>query len=101
LRDAPDAGVNTAGVLAHDHEVDVFRSLVLERGLHVGIPLHRLQIDVSIESKARPEQNADFQDAGLDVGMADGAQERFRRQTGSLIAPTERFPRRISRPGEV
>jgi hypothetical protein len=28
-----------------------------------------------IESKARLEQNADFQDAGLDVGMADGAQE--------------------------
>ena len=77
LRDAADAGIDAAGILAHDHEVDVFRSLVLERGLHIGIQLHRPQVDVLIEGEARLEQNAHFQNAGLDVGMADGAQEKL------------------------
>jgi len=74
-RDAADAGVDAAGVFTHDHEVDVLRPFVLERGLHIGIQLHRPQVDVLIEGEARLEQNAYFQNAGLDVGMADGAQE--------------------------
>jgi hypothetical protein len=53
----------------------VLRPFVLERGLHIGIQLHRPQVDVLIEGEARLEQNAYFQNAGLDVGMADGAQE--------------------------
>jgi hypothetical protein len=55
--------------------------------------LHRPQVDVLIKGKARLEQNADFQDAGLDVGMADGAQkngvellELFQRAVGQDLA---------------
>ena len=75
LRDAADAGVDAAGVFTHDHEVNVRGSLVFERGFHVGIQLHRPQVDVLIKREARLEQDAHFQNAGLDVRVADGAQE--------------------------
>jgi predicted Fe-Mo cluster-binding NifX family protein len=53
----------------------VLGSLVLERGLHVWIQLHWPQVDVLIKGEAGLEQDAHFQDAGLDVRVADGAQE--------------------------
>ena len=49
--------------------------LSLSGRLDVGVQLHRAQVDVLVEREASLEQDADFEDAGLHVGMADGAEE--------------------------
>ena len=74
-RCAAVARVNAAGVLADDDEIDVLGALVLERGLHVRIELHRPEIDVLVQGKAYLEQDAGLEDARFYVGMADSAQE--------------------------
>ena len=72
---AAHAGVHAFGVFADDHEVDFVGSLVLERGLDVGIELDGTQVDVLVELEAGLEQDALFEDAGRDVRVADGAQK--------------------------
>jgi hypothetical protein len=52
-----------------------------------GFTLHRPQVDVLIESEAGLEQDAHFQDAGLDVGMADGAQEHSTSFSRAKVGP--------------
>ena len=48
--------------------------LSLERRLDAGKQLDRPQVDVLVELKPQLQQQALFEDARLDVGMADGAQ---------------------------
>ena len=73
--EAAGAGVEALGVLADDDEVDVLGLLVLQRAVNAGIELDRAQVDVLVQLEADAEQHALLEDAGLDVGVADGAQE--------------------------
>ena len=73
--EAAHAGVEALGVLADDDEVDVLRPLVLEGAVDVGVELDRAQVDVLVELEAQAEEDALLQDAGRDVGVADGAEE--------------------------
>ena len=73
--EAAGAGVEPFVVLAHDDEVDVLGLLVLERAEALVVELDRAQVDVLLQLEAGAQQDALFQDAGLDVGMADGAQQ--------------------------
>jgi hypothetical protein len=68
----------------------VLGALVLEGRFHVGVQLDRAQVDVLVQGKAGLEQDADLEDAGLDVGVADGAQETFTpsaRTSGPVPSP--------------
>ena len=47
---------------------------ILERRVHVRIELDRPEVDILIKRKTRLEQDADLQNAGLDIRMPDGAQ---------------------------
>ena len=75
IDDAADAGVEVAGVLAHDDVVDVLGPLVLERRLDAREEPDRAQVDVLVEREARLQQDALLEDAGLHVGVADGAEQ--------------------------
>ena len=46
-----------------------------QRGFDAGEELDRPEIDVLVEAETQGQEQALFQDAGGDVGMADGAQE--------------------------
>ena len=46
-----------------------------ERRLDAGEQLHRAEVDVLVEAEAEVEEQLAFEDAGLHVGMADGAEE--------------------------
>ncbi len=74
FQETADAGVQAFGVLPHDHEVDLFGSLVGQRSLHVRIELHRAQIDVLIQSEAEVQEDALLQNTRFHLRMADGAQ---------------------------
>ncbi len=67
--------VQARRILADHHEIDVFRALVLDRGLNVRIQLDRPQVDVLVQFKTRPKENALFQNAGFHVRMTDRAQQ--------------------------
>src|SRR5262249_20568696 len=98
FEEPPATGVQAFGILAHHNEVDVCRSLALQRRVDAGIEFHWTQIDVLVEIEAQPQQNALLENAGAHVWMADGAEEnglelshlvhRAIRQhlTGTLIA---------------
>ena len=73
-QEAAGAAVQVLGVLPHHVEADVLGPLVLQRAVHPGVELDRPQVDVLVELEPDREQQALLQDAGLDVGMADGAQ---------------------------
>ena len=72
---AAAAGVGAAGVFADDDVVDVLGALVPERRLDAGVELHGAEVDVLVEGEAQLEQEALLEDAGLDAGVADGAEE--------------------------
>ena len=75
FQEAADAAVQIFGVLADDDKIDVVGPLAGQRSLDTGEQLHRAEIDVLIELKSQLQQQAFFQDAGLNVGVADGAQK--------------------------
>ena len=75
LEEAAGAGVEALGVLADDDEVDLLGSLVAERRVDAGVELDRAQVDVEVELEAQAQQDALLEDAGLDVGVADGAEQ--------------------------
>ena len=75
LQPAADAGVHVFGVLADDDEIDVARPLAGQRGLDAGEELDGPEIDVLVEAETQGQEQALFQHAGGDVGMAHGAQE--------------------------
>ena len=74
LEEAAGAGVDALGVLPHDDEVDLFRPLVLQRRVNIGVELDRAQVDVLIELEAQLEQDPLLEDTRLHVRMADGTQ---------------------------
>ena len=69
------AGVKSLVVFAHDDKVNVLRPLVLQRAIGGAIKFHRTQIDVLLQLETEAQQDAFFEDAGLDLRMADGAEE--------------------------
>ena len=71
---AARAGVKPLGVLADDDEINVLRPLVLERAILRAVKLHGAEIDVLLQLEAQAQQDALFQDAGLD--LADGRPRR-------------------------
>ena len=75
MHEALDAAVEVLGVLADDDEVDVLGLLALDRALDAGEQLHRAEVDVLVEAEAQVEQQLALEDAGLHVGVADGAEE--------------------------
>ena len=75
VHEAAGAAVDVFGVLAHDDEVDVSGPLSLSGRFDAGEQLHGPQVDVLVEAEARSKQQLALEDAGLHVGMADGAEE--------------------------
>ena len=75
VHEAAGAAVQVFGVLADDDEVDVLGPLSLQRRLDAGKQLDGPQVDVLVEAEAQVEQQLAFEDAGRDVGMADGAEQ--------------------------
>ena len=73
-QEAAGAAVEVLGVLPHHVEADVLRALVLERTFDAGVELDRSQVDVLVELETNRQQQTLFEDAGLYLGMADGAQ---------------------------
>ena len=69
------AGVEALAVLAHDREINVLRPLVLERTVGGAEQFHRAEIDVLFQFEPQPQQEAFFQNAGLHLRVADGAEE--------------------------
>ena len=69
------ARVKPFGILADHDEVNVLRLPVLQRAIHAGIKLDGPKVDVLIQFEAQPQQQALLEDSGLDVRMADRAQE--------------------------
>src|SRR5690606_596870 len=71
---AAASGVKPLGVFPHDDKVDMLGAFVLERSLDAGVKLDRPEVDVLVQLKAEPEQDALFENAWLDVGVTDGAE---------------------------
>ena len=69
------AGVKPLVVLAHDDKINVLRPLVLERTVNGAIKFHGAEVDVLLQLETEAQQNAFFQDARLDLRMADCAQK--------------------------
>ena len=74
LHRAAHAGINAAGVFAHHDKIHILGFLVLQRAVFGAVEFDRAQVDVLIQRETGFEQDAHFEDAGFDVGMADGAQ---------------------------
>ena len=74
-RESPRADVKIFVVLADDNHVDVVGPLPLDRALDTCIKLDGPQVDVLVEVEPEAEQDSLFEDAGGDVGMADGAEQ--------------------------
>ena len=83
VHEALDAAVEVLGVLADDDEVDVGRAFVAQRRLDAGEQLHGPQVDVLVEAEAEVEEQLALEDAGGDVGMADGAEQDRSRTCGA------------------
>src|SRR5205085_11365049 len=60
--DAAGAGVQALGVLAHDDQVDVFRSFAGERRGDTLWKLHRAEVDVEIQLEPQPQQQVALED---------------------------------------
>ena len=69
------AGVKPFVVLAHDDEINMLGLLVLQRAEALVVQLYRAQIDVLLQLEAGAQQDALLENAGLDIGMADGAEQ--------------------------
>ena len=69
------ADVHVLGVFADHDEVDVLRALAGQRGFDAGEQFHRPQVDVLVEAEPQFQEQALFEDAGGDVGMAHRAQQ--------------------------
>ena len=69
------AGVKTFVVFAHDDKINVLRPLVLERAIQRAIKFHGAKIDVLLQLETQTEQDAFFQNARLDLRMADRAEK--------------------------
>ena len=67
------AAVQAFGAFTHHDEVDITR--VGERGGHALVQLGRTQVDVLVEIETELEQQATFENAGLDTRIADCAQQ--------------------------
>ena len=65
--------VQAFGAFAHDHEVNV--TGVGERRGDALVQLGRTQVDVLVQIETQLEQQAAFQNAGLDARIADGTQQ--------------------------
>ena len=74
MGDAADAGINAAGVFAHHDKVHVLGFFALQGAIFGAVEFDRAQIDVLVQREAGFQQDADFQDAGFDIRVADGAQ---------------------------
>ena len=70
---AAGTAVQAFGAFTHHDEVDVTR--VGERGGNALVQLGRTQVDVLVEIETELEQQATFENAGLDARIADGAQQ--------------------------
>jgi len=68
------AGVKPFIIFTHNHEVNVFGFLVLERTEALVVKLDRPQVDVLFQFEADAQQDALFQYARLHVRVADGTQ---------------------------
>ncbi len=75
FKDAARAGIEPFGVFPDDHEIDFLRSLVFQRRIDAFIKFHGAQIDVLIQFKAGPQQDALFEDARCYFGMTDRAEK--------------------------
>ena len=75
VHEAAGPAVEVFGVFADDDEVDVIGTLVLEGRLDAGEKLHGAEVDVLVEAEAEVEQQLALEDAGGDLGVADGAEE--------------------------
>ncbi len=75
VQKALDAAVEVLGVFADDDEVDVVGAFVFEGRLDAGKKFHRAEVDVLVEAEAEVEEELAFEDAGGDIGVADGAEE--------------------------
>ena len=68
-------GVKPLVVFPDHDKINVLRRLVFERAEALVVKFDRAQIDVLFQLEAQAEQNSLFQNARLDLGMADGAEE--------------------------
>ena len=76
LRENPPApDVKVFVVLPDDDHVDVVGPLAFDRALDTRIKLDRSQVDVLVEVEPEAEQDSLFENAGGDVGVADGAEQ--------------------------
>ena len=69
------AGVEALVVFANDDEVHVFRPFVLERAILGAIKFHGAEVDVLLQFETQAQQNPLFENPGLDLRMADGAEK--------------------------
>src|SRR5262249_27034122 len=69
------AAVEVLGGFADDDQGDAFRPFVFGWGLEAGEQLHRAEVDVLVEAEAEVEEELALEDAGGDIGVADGAEE--------------------------
>ena len=69
------ASVKPLVVFAHDNEIDVFRFFALQRAEPLVEQLDRAKVDVLLQLEAQPQQDALLEDARLDVGMPDRAEQ--------------------------
>ena len=72
--EASGADVEILCILPHNHEINVFRSLVLQGAVDSLVELHRAQVDVLLELEAELEQQPLLEDSRSDVRMPYGAE---------------------------
>src|SRR5262249_54666976 len=75
VKEALDAAVEVFGVFADDDEVDIVWAFVFQRRLDAGEELHGAEVDVLVEAEAKIKEELALEDAGGDIGVADGAEE--------------------------
>ena len=105
VHEAAGAAVEVLGVFAHHDEVDVVGPFSCQRGLDAGEQFDWSEVDVLIQAEPQIEQQLAFEDAGSDVGMADGAQQNCV-ELAELVEPVfgqgfARFEKSIAAPVEV
>ena len=71
----PAPRVEALGVLADDDEVHVVLAVAGHEGLHPGVPHHRPQVHVLIESEPGLQQQVALEDARLHARIAHRSQE--------------------------
>jgi hypothetical protein len=73
--DSAGAGVDVAGVFTNNGIINIFGTFIFDGALDAGQKTHRTQVDILIQRKSHPQQQAFFQNPGLDIRVTDGTQQ--------------------------